>query len=212
MTVLEHDARSPASRPQLTKLAICFTEAGVTDRAVRLGVAMAFVDRPIESSTELTRAEAHRLIDALERGTLDLGPVLHRDAAGGSPGGADQPACAPTPGIGIEPGTSPAPAPETEYDPASGAGVPPHPDAIGIARGVGCGPGGLHWLVPDPDRTAWCACRTVTRTHAVGSYCLAICWCGRCPQYVPPAEPNWRRIKSELAEAARQKAERKWRR
>lgn len=52
---------------QLTKIAATFNDIGWSDREDRLRAASAIVDRPVPSSTELTKVEARTLIEALER-------------------------------------------------------------------------------------------------------------------------------------------------
>lgn len=51
---------------QLRKLAACFNDHGITDRAERLSYAADFVGRELTTSKQLTKAEAKRLIDELE--------------------------------------------------------------------------------------------------------------------------------------------------
>ena len=54
---------------QIRKLMACFGERNIKDRAARQSFIVAVVDRDIESSKELTRAEAAKVIDALEAAT-----------------------------------------------------------------------------------------------------------------------------------------------
>ena len=69
------EAAAPATappkitRPQSGKLHAIFTEAKVTDRDARLRVVSSLADRPIASSSELTKDEASDLIEQLQ----DLG-------------------------------------------------------------------------------------------------------------------------------------------
>ncbi len=62
-------AQSPevATRPQLTKIHAAFTSVGWTDRDDLLRAASVIVGRTIGSSTELTKREAHELIEVLEK-------------------------------------------------------------------------------------------------------------------------------------------------
>lgn len=57
----------PATKDQVTKLNIQLQEAGITDRDEKLMYLSGSVGREITSSKDLTKAEAHSLIDALER-------------------------------------------------------------------------------------------------------------------------------------------------
>lgn len=63
----EAPAEPPATRAQLTKLHALFGDVGWTDRDDRLRAAAAIVARPLGSSSDLTKAEAHLLIDTLEQ-------------------------------------------------------------------------------------------------------------------------------------------------
>lgn len=54
------------TEPQLKRLQATFREAGFEDREDRLAFARIVVRRPVETSRELTKAEAARVIDALE--------------------------------------------------------------------------------------------------------------------------------------------------
>lgn len=51
---------------QTRKMVVCFKDAGITDRAERLAYVADHVGRTVESSKELTKAEASSLIDELE--------------------------------------------------------------------------------------------------------------------------------------------------
>jgi hypothetical protein len=55
----------PITDPQLRMLHASYTQIGITDRQERLDFAAATVGRQIESSKDLTKGEASRLIDAL---------------------------------------------------------------------------------------------------------------------------------------------------
>lgn len=52
--------------PQLTKLNIILQEQGLTERDDKLAYLSSYLERPIASSKDLTKAEAHRLIDEHE--------------------------------------------------------------------------------------------------------------------------------------------------
>ncbi len=56
----------PASREQITKIQAQFSDLGITDRSERLVRAMNVADRDLTSSNELTKAEASKLIEALD--------------------------------------------------------------------------------------------------------------------------------------------------
>jgi hypothetical protein len=64
--VLEQDTPDPITPAQLTKLNIVLQEQGLTERADKLNYLSTYLERPIESSKDLTKAEAHRLIDEHE--------------------------------------------------------------------------------------------------------------------------------------------------
>jgi hypothetical protein len=75
-------ASQPAATPrQLTRLAILLSEDGIRDRQARLDWASAMAGRTLTSSTELTRAEAGRLIDALEAPPLPAEPPAEQVTA-----------------------------------------------------------------------------------------------------------------------------------
>lgn len=57
---------TPATRPQIGKVHACLGALHVTERAEKLRVLSAVVYRPIQSSNDLTRDEAHVCIDVLE--------------------------------------------------------------------------------------------------------------------------------------------------
>jgi hypothetical protein len=68
----EFDIGQPEDRPgtvddrQLKQLGIAFTNAGITDRGVRLGMVADMVGRDILTSKQLSRAEAKHVLDALQ--------------------------------------------------------------------------------------------------------------------------------------------------
>ena len=57
----------PATRPQVQKLNILLQEAGITDRDDKLAYLSGNVGRGLDSSKDLTKAEANTLIDMLEQ-------------------------------------------------------------------------------------------------------------------------------------------------
>jgi hypothetical protein len=59
-------APAPASRDQITKIQAQFSDLGIKDREQRLAYAGGVISRGIESSNDLTKAEASRLIEALD--------------------------------------------------------------------------------------------------------------------------------------------------
>jgi hypothetical protein len=63
--VLEQEP-GPITPPQLTKLNIILQEQGLTERDDKLNYLSTYLERPITSSKDLTKAEAHRLIDEHE--------------------------------------------------------------------------------------------------------------------------------------------------
>lgn len=65
--VTELGGEEMITRPQMQKMQAMFTERGLTDRTARLGYASDVIGRTIATSTDLTKAEATDLIDALER-------------------------------------------------------------------------------------------------------------------------------------------------
>ena len=63
------DASEPGiTTPQLTKLNIILQEQGLTDRDDKLNYLSTYLGRSIESSKDVTKSEAHRLIDEHETG------------------------------------------------------------------------------------------------------------------------------------------------
>lgn len=65
----DYDTPRTVTRPQLTKIAVCFQELGFTndEREQRLKAASQIIRREIASGNELSRNEAKALIDTLER-------------------------------------------------------------------------------------------------------------------------------------------------
>lgn len=61
------DDREAITDPQKRKLMACFNDLGVTERDVRLTMTSAEVGRPVASANELTKDEAAKVIDMLER-------------------------------------------------------------------------------------------------------------------------------------------------
>ena len=55
------------TQPQSKALHAAFNEAGITDRALRLEYTARIVGRPVESSNDLTKAEASKVIEALKQ-------------------------------------------------------------------------------------------------------------------------------------------------
>jgi hypothetical protein len=84
----ESSASDKASPEQLTMLHAKFTELEVEDRDRRLAVVRKILDRPVESSSDLTVAEAGQVIDTLSHlAANEDGPWLLTDLmrAGGEP-------------------------------------------------------------------------------------------------------------------------------
>ena len=75
----EHGEDAPpvemATRPQLAKLHAAMTERGMTDRALGLAFVGEVLGFDVDSSKDLTKAEAHAVIDTLERMPLATEPV-----------------------------------------------------------------------------------------------------------------------------------------
>jgi len=205
----------PATRPQLTKLKLSFDEAGVDpkDRDRRLALCEAFAGRPLTSSAELSKAQAHRLIDWLENDPLAVDKLAAR-----LPVGAEVTAAPAPTGNGrgddldaMPPVTAPAPS----YEPVAPAGdgdIQPSAEAgwTPIRRGPGCWPDGLHW-VPPGEGTRYCRCTTVTAMPRRIGGCLVVCYCGACAHYVPAAEPNWHAARAGVREKDRRDLERRTR-
>jgi len=63
----EHVPEEPITAAQLKKLHTMLTKVGITDREDGLAYYASVLDRQVESSKDLTKAEAIRVIDALER-------------------------------------------------------------------------------------------------------------------------------------------------
>ena len=68
------DANAPEgiTPPQLKKIGAAMRDLGITDRALALAFVADVIGREVESRNDLTRAEAHNVIEALER---DLAPT-----------------------------------------------------------------------------------------------------------------------------------------
>lgn len=62
----QEEQHAPITDAQITKLAICFRELGITDRTDRVRFLCDAIGRNIESSKEMTKAEASHVIDRLE--------------------------------------------------------------------------------------------------------------------------------------------------
>lgn len=63
------------TEPQLTKVVAMFNAIGWDDRDDRLRASSAIVGRPLLSAKELTKSEAHKLIDALDGVTKETEPA-----------------------------------------------------------------------------------------------------------------------------------------
>ena len=63
----------PATEPQRTKLALLFVDHGVTDRGDRLRLCSDHAGRLLRTSADLSRSEAHELINRLDRLPRDGG-------------------------------------------------------------------------------------------------------------------------------------------
>lgn len=73
---LPGENRDAVTPPQLAKVALLFNKVdGWNDREDRLRAASAIVGRPLESSKQLTKAEASALIDTLTKVTQDADPT-----------------------------------------------------------------------------------------------------------------------------------------
>jgi hypothetical protein len=73
---LPTEAGGRITDPQLAKVSLLFNKVdGWSDRDDRLRAASAIVGRSVASSKELTKAEAHKLIDTLEQVTQDADPT-----------------------------------------------------------------------------------------------------------------------------------------
>jgi hypothetical protein len=68
--------QTPISKPQLAKLHAIFGEMGITDRESRLSTVSNLVGRHVESSNDLSKAEAMTLIDQIEAETRPAGETL----------------------------------------------------------------------------------------------------------------------------------------
>jgi hypothetical protein len=67
----------PITNPQITKLHASFGDLGILDRDQKLAYASKVLDHPIDSSRDLTKAEAMRVIDALEADITAAVPSLN---------------------------------------------------------------------------------------------------------------------------------------
>jgi hypothetical protein len=67
----------PITNPQITKLHASFGDLGILDRDQKLAYASKVLDHPIDSSRDLTKAEAMRVIDALDADITASVPSLN---------------------------------------------------------------------------------------------------------------------------------------
>jgi hypothetical protein len=67
----------PTTNPQITKLHASFGDLGILDRDQKLAYASKVLDHPIDSSRDLTKAEAMRVIDALDADITAAVPSLN---------------------------------------------------------------------------------------------------------------------------------------
>jgi hypothetical protein len=67
----------PITNPQITKLHASFGDLGILDRDQKLAYASKVLDHPIDSSRDLTKAEAMLVIDALEADITAAVPSLN---------------------------------------------------------------------------------------------------------------------------------------
>jgi hypothetical protein len=67
----------PITNPQITKLHASFGDLGILDRDQKLAYATKVLDHPIDSSRDLTKAEAMRVIDALDADITAAVPSLN---------------------------------------------------------------------------------------------------------------------------------------
>jgi hypothetical protein len=67
----------PITDPQITKLHASFGDLGILDRDQKLAYASKVLDHPIDSSRDLTKTEAMRVIDALEADKIAAVPSLN---------------------------------------------------------------------------------------------------------------------------------------
>lgn len=67
IVVVDNPDPEPARRRDVVRLALDFDKLGITDRDRRLAYCSVLIGRDVDSSNELTRAEAHGLIETLGR-------------------------------------------------------------------------------------------------------------------------------------------------
>jgi hypothetical protein len=67
----------PITDAQITKLHASFGDLGITERQAKLDYASKVLDHPIDSSRDLTKAEAMRVIDALDADITAAVPALN---------------------------------------------------------------------------------------------------------------------------------------
>jgi hypothetical protein len=79
--LIEEAAREAEAEPitdaQVTKLHASFGDLGITDRDQKLAYAAQVLDHPVDSSRDLTKAEAMRIIDALDAEITAAVPALN---------------------------------------------------------------------------------------------------------------------------------------
>jgi hypothetical protein len=69
----------PITPAQLTKLHTCYGDFGITEREDKLNYAAKVLGQPVDSSRDLTKTEAMRIIDALDADILAAIPALQGD-------------------------------------------------------------------------------------------------------------------------------------
>ncbi len=72
----------PITDPQVTKLHASFGDLGIVERQAKLDYAAKVLDHPIDSSRDLTKAEAMLVIDALEADIIAAVPALNEPEEG----------------------------------------------------------------------------------------------------------------------------------
>jgi hypothetical protein len=74
---LPGDGPQPYTAPQRAKMMALFGQLGIDDRAERLDICSRIVGRDLASANELTKDEARRLIDVLEKAAANDNPTLY---------------------------------------------------------------------------------------------------------------------------------------
>lgn len=188
--------KGPATPDQLTKLVLLFEDHGLDreHRADRLRLCSEHAGRRLTSSRQLTKAQAHSLIERLESlpAGVDLLAAAERNKV--------------TAGAPTRAKTPPRPAPTGSTPPAQPGAT--RPERTVTRHDPGCNGRGGH-TVPAGTGVRYCACRGVADVPPKDRTCPpAVCYCGTCPWWKPAPEVNYAAAIQQLAEKTERRSRR----